>query len=46
MIRRTVRRSEYEKTPYAAWNAFVDLVAMESRLGKHKINQLMLYSLP
>ncbi len=30
MIRRTVKRSEYEEAPYLAWNAFVDLVAMES----------------
>ncbi len=30
LIRRIVERSEYEANPYVAWNAFVDLVAMES----------------
>ena len=30
MIRRIVKRLEYEPNPYVAWNAFVDLVAMES----------------
>ena len=30
MIRRIVKHSEYEHTPYLAWNACVDVIAMES----------------
>ena len=30
MIRRTLKRSEYEATPHEAWNAYVNLLAMES----------------
>ena len=30
MIRRAIKRSEYEAAPDVAWNAFVDIVAMES----------------
>ena len=30
MVRRTVRRVEAEKEPYLLWNAFVDLIAVES----------------
>jgi hypothetical protein len=39
MIRRTVNRSEYEENPYAAWNAFVDIIAMESADDLSEIQQ-------
>ena len=39
MTRRTVNRSEYEENPYAAWNAFVDILAMESADDLSEIQQ-------
>ena len=39
MIRRTINRSDYEQTPYVAWNAFVDIVAMESPDDLSEIQQ-------